>query len=168
MPNTTLRSRVLGKPLMARFPSPLPSDTVLDCILDQNWRENGILHVLDVIKWKGQDIGDCESSFRSVDPCVCVIPILTFCEQYAVSGGGIHGCPSCRPRALPRRPHPRKLQHKRPTPPMDFDSRIPQHFYSSRISAIQPLRISSALSSRAPAHPTAPKYSYLQNLQMRT
>ncbi|KAF8264100.1 hypothetical protein EI94DRAFT_1686749 [Lactarius quietus] len=62
--NTTLRSRVLGKPLMARFPSPLPSDTVLDCILDQNWKQNGILHVLDVIKWKGQDIGDCESSFR--------------------------------------------------------------------------------------------------------
>jgi len=63
-PNTTLRSRVLGKPLMARFPSPLPSDTVLDCILDHNWRENGVLHVLDVIKWKGQDIADCESSFR--------------------------------------------------------------------------------------------------------
>jgi len=39
---------------------------VLDCILDQNWKENGILHVLDVIKWKGQDIADCESSFRSV------------------------------------------------------------------------------------------------------
>jgi hypothetical protein len=38
---------------------------VLDCILDQNWKENGILHVLDVIKWKGQDIADCESSFRS-------------------------------------------------------------------------------------------------------
>ena len=69
VPNTTLRSRVLGKPLMARFPSPLPSDTVLDCILDQNWRENGILHVLDVIKWKGQDISDCESSFRSAAPC---------------------------------------------------------------------------------------------------
>lgn len=64
VPNTTIRSRVLGKPLMARFPSPLPSDTVLDCILDQNWRENGILHVLDIIKWKGQDIADCESSFR--------------------------------------------------------------------------------------------------------
>jgi len=64
VPNTTIRSRVLGKPLIARFPSPLPSDTVLDCILDQNWTENGILHVLDVIKWKGQDIGDCESSFR--------------------------------------------------------------------------------------------------------
>ena len=65
-PNTTIRSRMLGKPLMHRFPSPLPSDTVLDCILDQNWKENGILHVLDVVKWKGQDIADCESSFRSV------------------------------------------------------------------------------------------------------
>jgi len=64
VPNTTIRSRVLGKPLIPRFPSPLPSDTVLDCILDQNWTENGILHVLDVIKWKGQDIADCESSFR--------------------------------------------------------------------------------------------------------
>ncbi|KAI0000633.1 hypothetical protein BJV74DRAFT_821134 [Russula compacta] len=64
VPNTTIRSRILGKPLIPRFPSPLPSDTVLDCILDQNWKENGILHVLDVIKWKGQDIADCESSFR--------------------------------------------------------------------------------------------------------
>jgi hypothetical protein len=66
VPNTTIRSRVLGKPLIPRFPSPLPPDTVLDCILDQNWKENGILHVLDVIKWKGQDIADCESSFRSM------------------------------------------------------------------------------------------------------
>ena len=64
VPNTTIRSRILGKPLIPRFPSPLPSDTVLDCILDQNWKENGVLHVLDVIKWKGQDIADCESSFR--------------------------------------------------------------------------------------------------------
>jgi hypothetical protein len=66
VPNTTIRSRVLGKPLIPRFPSPLPSDTVLDCILDENWKENGVLHVLDVIKWKGQDIADCESSFRLV------------------------------------------------------------------------------------------------------
>ncbi|THH19664.1 hypothetical protein EW146_g1569 [Bondarzewia mesenterica] len=62
--NTTLRSRVLGRPLMPRFPSPLPSDTVLDCILDQNWRENGVIHVLDVLKWKSQDVADCETSFR--------------------------------------------------------------------------------------------------------
>ncbi|ETW75966.1 hypothetical protein HETIRDRAFT_330264 [Heterobasidion irregulare TC 32-1] len=64
VPNTTLRSRVLGKPLMPRFPSPLPSDTVLDCILDQNWKVNGVIHVLDVLKWKGQDVADCETSFR--------------------------------------------------------------------------------------------------------
>ncbi|KAG7445857.1 uncharacterized protein BT62DRAFT_138986 [Guyanagaster necrorhizus] len=63
-PNTMLRSRALGKPLMARFPSSLPPNTVVDCILDCNWRDNGILHVLDVVKWKGQDIGDCETAFR--------------------------------------------------------------------------------------------------------
>ncbi|KAK0206260.1 hypothetical protein DFS33DRAFT_1313526 [Desarmillaria ectypa] len=63
-PNTMLRSRALGKPLMARFPSSLPPNTVVDCILDCSWRDNGILHVLDVIKWKGQDIGDCETPFR--------------------------------------------------------------------------------------------------------
>lgn len=66
VPNTTLRSRLLGKVLIQRFPSVLPPLTVLDCILDSNWRENGILHVLDVVKWKGQDISDCESSFRQV------------------------------------------------------------------------------------------------------
>ncbi|KAI0746551.1 hypothetical protein C8Q80DRAFT_778538 [Daedaleopsis nitida] len=64
VPNTTLRSRVLGKPLMKPFPSPLPPQTVIDCILDDNWRENGILHVLDVLSWKGQDLADCETPFR--------------------------------------------------------------------------------------------------------
>ncbi|KAH8083300.1 hypothetical protein BXZ70DRAFT_958352 [Cristinia sonorae] len=64
VPNTTLRSRLLGKPLMKPFPSSLPPHTVLDCILDDSWRDNGILHILDVIKWKGQDIGDCETPFR--------------------------------------------------------------------------------------------------------
>ncbi|KAH9855648.1 hypothetical protein C2E23DRAFT_593889 [Lenzites betulinus] len=64
VPNTTIRSRVLGKPLMKPFPSTLPPQTVLDCILDDNWRDNGILHVLDVITWKGQDLGDCETPFR--------------------------------------------------------------------------------------------------------
>ncbi|KAG6334460.1 hypothetical protein ID866_4622 [Astraeus odoratus] len=58
-PNTTLRSRMLGKMLLPRFPSSLPPMTVLDCILDANWKTNGIVHVLDVIKWKGQDIADC-------------------------------------------------------------------------------------------------------------
>ncbi|TBU24324.1 hypothetical protein BD311DRAFT_791074 [Dichomitus squalens] len=64
VPNTTLRSRVLGKPLIKPFPSTLPPQTVLDCILDDNWRDNGILHVLDVVTWKGQDLGDCETPFR--------------------------------------------------------------------------------------------------------
>ncbi|TEB29760.1 hypothetical protein FA13DRAFT_1689796 [Coprinellus micaceus] len=62
--NTTIRSRLLGKSLIPRFPSPLPPLTVLDCILDANWRDNGIIHVLDVVRWKGQDIGDCEAPFR--------------------------------------------------------------------------------------------------------
>jgi len=64
VPNTVLRSRLVGKHLLPAFPSILPQNTILDCILDQNWTQNGILHVLDVIKWKGQDIGDCETSFR--------------------------------------------------------------------------------------------------------
>ncbi|KAJ6491384.1 hypothetical protein C8R47DRAFT_1122550 [Mycena vitilis] len=64
VPNTSLRSRKLGKLLMPRFPSVLPPMTILDCILDDNWRDNGILHILDVVKWKGQDIGDCETPFR--------------------------------------------------------------------------------------------------------
>lgn len=64
VPNTVLRSRLVGKHLLPAFPSVLPQNTILDCILDQDWTQNGILHVLDVIKWKGQDIGDCETSFR--------------------------------------------------------------------------------------------------------
>lgn len=64
VPNTYLRSRQLGKSLLPPFPSSFPPSTVLDCILDENWRENGILHVLDVIQWKSQGIGDCETSFR--------------------------------------------------------------------------------------------------------
>ena len=66
VPNTVLRSRLVGKHLLPAFPSILPQNTILDCILDQNWTRNGILHVLDVIKWKGQDIGGCETSFRWV------------------------------------------------------------------------------------------------------
>ena len=49
---------------MKPFPSTLPPQTVLDCILDDNWRDNGVLHVLDVISWKGQDVADCETPFR--------------------------------------------------------------------------------------------------------
>ncbi|KAI5124675.1 hypothetical protein M0805_004283 [Coniferiporia weirii] len=64
VPNTTLRSRLLGKVLIHPFPSPLPPNTILDCILDENWRTNGLLHVLDVVRWKSQDVGECEASFR--------------------------------------------------------------------------------------------------------
>ena len=57
---------MLGKPLIKPFPSTLPPQTVLDCILDDNWYDNGIIHVLDVISWKGQDLGDCEAPFRYI------------------------------------------------------------------------------------------------------
>ncbi|KAJ3546342.1 hypothetical protein NM688_g5528 [Phlebia brevispora] len=78
VPNTTLRSRVLGKSLMPPFPSSLPPHTILDCILDDNWRDNGILHVLDVLKWKGQDIADCETPFRFWwrDTRIAELPVL--------------------------------------------------------------------------------------------
>ncbi|EIN09166.1 hypothetical protein PUNSTDRAFT_143736 [Punctularia strigosozonata HHB-11173 SS5] len=64
VPNTSLRSRLLGKSLMAPFPSSLPPNTILDCILDDDWRNNGILHVLDCVRWMGRDVGDCEVGFR--------------------------------------------------------------------------------------------------------
>ncbi|KAJ6469528.1 hypothetical protein C8R45DRAFT_1017374 [Mycena sanguinolenta] len=64
VPNTCLRSRKLGKLLMPRFPSTLPPLTILDCFLDRNWRGNGLLHIIDVLKWKGQDIGECETPMR--------------------------------------------------------------------------------------------------------
>ncbi|KAF9078143.1 hypothetical protein BDP27DRAFT_1413069 [Rhodocollybia butyracea] len=46
------------------FPTPLPHSTILDCILDPNWEQNGVLHVLDVIRWKGQELGECEAGMR--------------------------------------------------------------------------------------------------------
>ncbi|KAL5535549.1 hypothetical protein ACEPAF_3643 [Sanghuangporus sanghuang] len=64
IPNTVLRSRLLGKVILGPFPSPLPPNTILDSILDENWRTNGILHVLDVVRWKSQDVAGCEASFR--------------------------------------------------------------------------------------------------------
>lgn len=47
-----------------RFPTNLPSDTILDCILDEHWEVNGILHIVDVIQWAKQDLTDCETTFR--------------------------------------------------------------------------------------------------------
>ena len=86
VPNTTLRSRLLGKTLIQRFPSSLPPLTILDCILDVNWRENGILHILDVVKWKGQDVGDCEAGFRLVAPYMFVREL--FNDVRHVGSGG--------------------------------------------------------------------------------
>ena len=54
----------MGKAITPAFPSPFPPSTVLDCILDEGWKANGLLHVLDVIRWKGQNIAECEASFR--------------------------------------------------------------------------------------------------------
>jgi len=61
--NTFLKSRLKGRTILT-FPSPLPPRTILDCILDENWKTNGILHVLDVVQWKGQEVGECEANFR--------------------------------------------------------------------------------------------------------
>lgn len=47
-----------------RFPAPLPPDTVLDCILDDDAAETGVLYVLDVIRWRGTDVAECEADFR--------------------------------------------------------------------------------------------------------
>lgn len=64
--NALLKSRLMGRTILS-FPSPLPPMTIIDCILDDNWKMNGILHVLDVILWKGQNIGECEANFRYVN-----------------------------------------------------------------------------------------------------
>ncbi|EUC61129.1 snupn protein [Rhizoctonia solani AG-3 Rhs1AP] len=61
--NTALHSRVKGLAFM-RFPAPLPPDTVLDCILDDDVASTGILYVLDVIRWRGTDVAQCEADFR--------------------------------------------------------------------------------------------------------
>ncbi|KAF8582568.1 hypothetical protein K439DRAFT_1653773 [Ramaria rubella] len=61
--NTFLKSRLKGRTIMT-FPSPLPPATILDCILDDNWKINGLIHVLDIIRWKGQELAECEANFR--------------------------------------------------------------------------------------------------------
>lgn len=85
VPNTTLRSRVLGKPLIKPFPSILPPQTVLDCILDENWRENGILHILDVVTWKGQDLADCDTPFRYSASSI----LSRQTDQFPTGSGGV-------------------------------------------------------------------------------
>ena len=51
-----------------RLPTNLPSDSILDCILDEHWEVNGILHIVDVIQWAKQDLTDCETTFRCAPP----------------------------------------------------------------------------------------------------
>ncbi|GJJ10424.1 hypothetical protein Clacol_004650 [Clathrus columnatus] len=79
--NAVLKSRLMGRTILS-FPSPLPPLTILDCILDENWKTNGILHVLDVVLWKGQNIGECEANFRfwwrntRLDELVLLDPVM--------------------------------------------------------------------------------------------
>ncbi|KZT55193.1 hypothetical protein CALCODRAFT_437504 [Calocera cornea HHB12733] len=60
---TALHSRLSGH-LFLRYPSHLPPDTILDCILDTKWHETGLLHILDVMRWRSQDLSTCEAEFR--------------------------------------------------------------------------------------------------------
>ncbi|KAH7100632.1 hypothetical protein BKA62DRAFT_240586 [Auriculariales sp. MPI-PUGE-AT-0066] len=60
---TALKSRLKGHTLL-KFPSSLPANTILDCILDANWQKTGILHVLDVIRWRGMAFDDCSADMR--------------------------------------------------------------------------------------------------------
>jgi snurportin-1 len=60
---THLHSRLKGVSLL-KFPSLIPPDSILDCILDSNWTETGILHVFDILRWRGTDFDDCEAEFR--------------------------------------------------------------------------------------------------------
>ncbi|KAG8910670.1 hypothetical protein FRC00_007759 [Tulasnella sp. 408] len=60
---TLLHSRVKGKAFLT-FPSPLPPNSILDCILDDNWHQNGVLHIVDILRWRGSDFVDCEAEFR--------------------------------------------------------------------------------------------------------
>ncbi|KAF8328459.1 uncharacterized protein EI90DRAFT_2926250 [Cantharellus anzutake] len=60
---TQLFSRLKGARFL-KFPSPLPMNSILDCVLDANWEVNGIIHVLDILRWHGKDFTDCEANFR--------------------------------------------------------------------------------------------------------
>jgi len=48
--------------------------------------------VLDVVRWKGQDVGDCEAGFRLV-LIFSIDPLKNLCADrlYAGFGGEIHG-----------------------------------------------------------------------------
>jgi hypothetical protein len=73
-----------------RFPTNLPSDTILDCILDEHWEVNGILHIVDVIQWAKQDLTDCETTFRCVlleaRSCVLIVAQVLVARREIVRG----------------------------------------------------------------------------------
>ncbi|KAI6016195.1 hypothetical protein EDC04DRAFT_2903467 [Pisolithus marmoratus] len=54
----------LGEDATCSFPLLTTTTDDLGLHSDTDWRKNGIVHVLDVIKWKGQDVADCETPFR--------------------------------------------------------------------------------------------------------
>lgn len=53
-------SRVKGRALARRM-TVLPPDCLLDCVYD---KAKGVLWVLDLVKWSGQWVVDCEADFR--------------------------------------------------------------------------------------------------------
>ncbi|GAA6030947.1 hypothetical protein JCM8097_008951 [Rhodosporidiobolus ruineniae] len=59
--NTILYSRVAGRTL-ARFRTVLPADCLLDTVWDSNL---SVLWVLDVMKWRGQFMVNCEADMRA-------------------------------------------------------------------------------------------------------
>lgn len=58
--NTTLLSRVKGRALARKMTS-LPSDSLLDCVYD---KAKGVLWVLDLVKWSGHWLVECEAEMR--------------------------------------------------------------------------------------------------------
>lgn len=63
-PNTSLLSRVSGRTL-TRVSTPLPFDSYLDAVWDE---ENGMLWLVDLVRWRGQWFVDCDAELR----CVCL------------------------------------------------------------------------------------------------
>ncbi|CED83558.1 SNUPN, RNUT1 [Phaffia rhodozyma] len=60
---TSLHTRISARVLL-RWASPLPAETILDCVLDDGWKFNGLIHVIDCLKWRGVDIASNEATFR--------------------------------------------------------------------------------------------------------
>lgn len=59
--NTLILARSSGRPLSRHLVPVLPPDCILDCIYVES---TATLFVLDVMRWKGQSIAECEAEFR--------------------------------------------------------------------------------------------------------